>query len=184
MPLWFNQCPVAPGIVDPYDDNNRCVDLVYLAESSRIVRLVELKWMSNDPISALAQILRYGVAYIFCRVHKDELPLEGRPLMDAHQVNLEVVAPLRFYGGYDERDRYASVSKSLHEFARFKTDGALSMSLRALAFPKEFEEVPFQNGQEVKEKCFTEELTTEGRKVRVAFERLTPVWPNSNESGE
>lgn len=187
MPWWFNQCPVASGIVGSRSNRKNAIDLVHWSESSRCARLIELKWGSNDPLYALREILRYGVAYIFCRVHRKELPLQGkyfRPLMDAHHVNLEVVAPLRFYDGYYERNRYARVSKSLQEFASLKTDGALSMSLRALAFPKEFEEVPFQNGQEVKEKCFTEELTIEGRMVCDAFERLTPVWPNSNESGE
>ena len=85
----------------------------------------------------------------------------------------------KFYVDYNEKDRFASVSKSLDQCARSKTDGKLSMSLNALAFPEEFNQVPFKNGQDVKEKCFTEELTDEGRRVRDAFAGLTPVWSDS-----
>lgn len=176
MPEWFNQCPVASGIVGSRSNTKNAVDLVHWSESRGCARLVELKWKSNDPPYALREILRYGVAYIFCRVHRRELPLAGRPLMDARHVALEVVAPRKFYVDYNEKDRFASVSKSLDQCARSKTDGKLSMSLNALAFPEEFNQVPFKNGQDVKEKCFTEELTDEGRRVRDAFAGLTPVW--------
>ena len=187
MPWWFNQCPVASGIVRSSRNRKNAVDLVHWSEPSGCVRLIELKWKSNDPRYALREILRYGVAYIFCRVHRRELPLQGkyyRPLMDANNVALEVVAPHRFYENYNEKDLFASVSKSLDQCAQSKTGGTLSMSLNAFAFPEEFNQVPFKNGQDVKEKCFTEELTDEGRLVRDAFEGLTSVWPNSNESGE
>lgn len=179
MPGWFNQCPVASGIVDSGRNRKNAVDLVHWSKSSKCARLIELKWESDDPRYALREILRYGVAYIFCRVHRNELCLEQRPLMDANHVALEVVAPRQFYVDHDEKERFARVSKSLGEFARFKTNGALSVSLSALAFPEEFNQVPFKNGQDVKEKCFTEKLTDEGRLVRDAFAGLTPAWPNS-----
>lgn len=194
MDGWFNQCPTASGLTDASESRStsaakgkgRNVDLVYFAGLGEPVRLIELKWdqQNYNPCSAMWQIAGYGLAYIFCRIHKSELRLRESPLMNVRRIALEVVGPRKFYSGYNEKDLFAQVSNSLDNFARSKTDGALSMSLRALAFPKEFEEVPFQNGQEVKEKCFTEELTIEGRMVRDAFEGLTPVWPNSNESGE
>ena len=53
------------------------------------------------------------------------------------------------------------------------------MSLSALAFPEEFNQIPFKNGGDVKKKCFTEELTDEGRMVCDAFARLAPVWSDS-----
>ena len=179
MPGWFNQCPVASGILGPRSNTKNAVDLVYWSELGKCARLVELKWKSNDPPYALRQILRYGIAYVFCRVHKRELPLQGkyfRPLMDANNIALEVVAPSFFYDGYHEKDRFASVSKSLDQFAQSKTEGKLSMSLNALAFPEEFNQVPFRNGQDVMEKCFTDKLTHEGRRVRNAFAGLTLVW--------
>ena len=53
------------------------------------------------------------------------------------------------------------------------------MSSSALAFSEEFDRIPFENGQDVREKRFTEELTDEGRMVRDAFAGLTPVWSDS-----
>ena len=177
MHEWFNQCPVAAGITDPYKDNKRAVDLVHWSESDRHVRLVELKWKSNTPLYALFEVLEYGLAYIFCRVHKRELPLQCPSLMNAHHVSLEVAAPLRFYSDYNEKDRFTQTSKSLDQFAASKTGGTLSMSLNALAFPKEFDLIPFNDGDDVKLKCDSRQLTAEGLKVRNAFNNLTPVWP-------
>ena len=99
--------------------------------------------------------------------------------MEARSVELEVVAPRRFYSGHDDKDLFASVNNALGEFVHTKTEGKLSMSLSALAFPESFVEVPFEVGKDVKEKCTTEELTDEGRVVRDAFAGLTPVWPFS-----
>ena len=180
MPGWFNQCPVASGIVDSGRNRKNAVDLVHWSKSGECARLIELKWASNDPRYALREILRYGVAYIFCRVHRNELCLERRPLMDANHVALEVVAPRQFYSGHDEKKRFACVSKSLDEFARSKIGEKFTMSLNALAFPAKFKQEfkqNFKSGQDVKEKCFTKQLSDEGRRVRDAFCRLDLVWP-------
>lgn len=181
MPEWFNQCPVASGITDSSisrassaaSNKRSCVDLVHWDEANKCARLVELKWDSDDPLSALRQILVYGIVYLFCRVHKKELPLQGRPLMDARHVSLEVVAPRGFYNGYNEKDRFAQMSKSLNEFASSKING-LTMSLDAFAFPDGFQ-IPFKDGADVKNKCKTQ--TAESQAVLEAFCNLTPVWP-------
>lgn len=174
MPEWFNQCPVASGITGPSADSKRAVDLVQWCELTKCVRLIELKWESNTPPYALFEILEYGLAYIFCRVHREKLPLQGRPLMNARHVALEVVAPRHFYTR-DERDRLARMRQSLDEFAASKIDG-FSMSLDALAFPEGFR-LPFRNGRDVKQQCGTHGLTDEGRAIRDAFANLAPVWP-------
>ncbi len=182
MPEWYNQCPVASGIVGSHSNRKNAVDLVHWSESSGCARLIELKWKSDDPRYALREILRYGVAYIFCRVHRMKLPLQGkyyRPLMAVHRIALEVVAPREFYRRDNLNNLYASVGNSVDEFARSKTGGTLSMSLNAFAFPEEFNQVPFKYGQDVKEKCDTFELSDEGRMVRDAFAGLTPVWSDS-----
>ena len=170
---WFNQCPVAAGITHPKKDNKRAVDLVHWSKADRHVRLIELKWKSNSPLYALFEVLEYGLAYIFCRIHKKELPLQCPSLMNARHVSLEVIAPRLFYNGYNEKDRFAQMSKTLNEFASSKISG-LTMSLDALAFPAGFQ-IPFKNGKEVEdeEKCATDK----GQRVRDAFNNLTPVWP-------
>ena len=181
MPGWFNQCPVASGIADPYADLNRAVDLVHWSKSEKLVRLIELKWKSNTPPYALIEVLEYGLAYIFCRVHKRELPLHTT-LMNACHVSLEVVVPPLFYDEYFKyhdylilKDIFERMSKSLNKFAGSKING-LSMSLDALAFPEGFR-IPFANGKQVKEKCDTHRLTDEGQEIRDAFHELAPVWP-------
>ena len=186
MPGWYNQCPVASGLVDSKRNKHNSVDLVYWSGFGGDARLVELKWgkgtARSNPRSALRQVLRYGVAYLFCRVHQAELPLHGRnyrPIMDANVVALEVIAPTQFYDGHEEKNRYAQVSESLNDFARAKTNGALTMSLRALSFPAWFDRIPFDSGQDVTNKCSIVELSKEGQMVRNAFEGPIPVWSDT-----
>ncbi|MCY4614605.1 MAG: hypothetical protein OXB94_13435 [Nitrospira sp.] len=194
MPEWFNQCPVASGITDSSMsrqdskavNKKSCVDLVHWDKANKFARLVELKWdsddqpkwESNDPISALKQILGYGATYIFCLVRKGQLNFPATSLikMNASHVSLEVVASRRFYNGYNEGGRFARISKDLNRFAGSKTGGTLTMSLKALAFPDGFQ-IPFADGGEVKQKCGAPSLTPEGKEIRSAFDNLTQVWP-------
>ncbi len=176
LPRWFNQCPTASGIGDSFRNRKSNVDLVHWSELDRQVRLVELKWASNDPICALRQILRYGAAYLFCRVHKNELPIQAPHLMNVPRVALEVVAPAHYYHGYNLHDDIARMRHSLDKFMVGSKISGLSISLNALAFPEEFDQVPFKDGGDVKLKCHADKLTDEGRKVRDAFCNLAPVW--------
>lgn len=67
------------------------------------------------------------------------------------------------------------MSQAVGKFALEKTGGALSMSIRALSFPAEFDRIPFVDGREVKEKCRTAKLSDEASMVRNAFCRLLSV---------
>ena len=152
---WFNQCPVATGIADPYADGGRRIDLVQL--SGRAVRLVELKWNSDTPVYALFEVLEYGLAYLLARIRRRDFGLSTQPLMldRVDQVRLEVVGPQAFFHNRvrHQLEFFPSMDKALASFAAAQSDGALSMSLRALSFPAWFDRVPFASGQEVKEKC-------------------------------
>lgn len=173
MPGWFNQCPVASGIVASDGDRRSDVDLVHLSDGE--ARLIELKWASNTPVYALFQILEYGLAYILARLHTRELQLEKRRLMHVKKIALEVIGPYEFFK--DERRAYlfALMDKAVAKFAAEKTGGALSMSLCALSFPAEFICIPFADGREVKEICGNRVLSKEGGMVRDAFSKLEPV---------
>ena len=116
MPGWYNQCPVASGIVTSRSDRNSAVDLVACTESKKDVRLIELKWDSDSPKSALQQILMYGLAYLFCRVHRRELPLHYRSLMDARHIALEVVAPSQYYEGVHRAGTLTNLEAWLDQF--------------------------------------------------------------------
>ena len=173
MPGWFNQCPVASGIVDPRKDRRRAVDLIHLSDGK--ARLIELKWTSDTPVHALFQILEYGVAYVFARLHMRKFQLEKRQLMDIDQIGLEVVGSREFFMKQTRSDFFAVMDKAVSKFAAEKTGGALSMSLGAFSFPKEFYRLPFENGGEVKEKCRNGSLSEEGATVRDAFSGLVSV---------
>ena len=173
MPEWFNQCPVASGITDPGKDRKRAVDLIHLSDVK--ARLIELKWANNTPVHALFQILEYGIAYVFARIHVDELHLEKRHLMHVEKIGLEVVGPRNFFVNEKRLDLFDRMDKAIGKFAAEKTGGTLSMSLHALSFPAEFDRIPFKDGREVKKNCRNSKLSTEGAKVRDAFSRLVPV---------
>ena len=180
MPGWFNQCPVATGIADPHADRKRSVDLVHLCGPT--LRLVELKWMSDTLPFALFEVLEYGLAYLLARLHKRELSVETRPLMQdsVHHVRLEVVAPREFFRGTScHRDLFSRMHNALARFVKAQTNGEWSMSLHSLVFPDSFHAVvPFASGKAVKEVCGRRTLTPEGREVRDAFANLAPLPPD------
>ena len=180
MPGWYNQCPTASGIAGTHSNKKNNVDLVHWSPKKKHARLIELKIGSNDPPYALKQILRYGAAYLFCRVHRKNLPLNGRPLMDACSVSLEVIAPLRFYNGNNQQVLIKRMCQSIDALLALLAPlepsiGGLSMSLHMRAFPNGFDGRLFQNGGEVVSKCSRTELTDEGRQVRDAFNNATTV---------
>ena len=173
MPGWFNQCPVASGIVDARKDRRRAIDLIHL--SGGRARLIELKWKSDSPASALFQILEYGLAYLLARFHMREFQLEKRQLMNIDQIGLEVVGSREFFMKQTLSAYFAVMDKAVSTFAAEKTCRKLSMSLSAFSFPEKFDRIPFKNGSEVKEKCRNGSLSEEGATVRDAFSGLVEV---------
>ena len=146
-----------------------------------MLRLVELKWWSKrsrDTLPfALFEVLEYGLAYLLARLHKRELGLEERCLMQdsVHHVRLEVVAQREFFSGTSRhRDLFSRMHNALAGFAKAQTSGEWSMSLHALAFPDGFN-VPFASGEAVKDACAVRRLSPEGRAVRDAFANLAPL---------
>ncbi len=171
MPGWFNQCSVASGIAG-LSDARRAVDLVHV--EGETARLIELKWGSDNPTCALFQVLEYGLAFVFART---ELDLAGRLLMreSVRHVRLEVVGPRAFYAFRHDPVLYDRMNEALSKFVADRTDGTLSMSLRAVAFPERFDRVPFADGASMKEKCAGQVLSHEAKLVRDAFAGLTPA---------
>lgn len=167
MPGWFNQCPVGSGVVDPYADGSRCIDLVH-CEADK-ARFVELKWASQGPAYALFQLLEYGLAYVFARLRRHELGVANRPLMSVDEVRLEVLGPGKFYQRGHKPELFRAVHEALRAFVAEQTGGELSMSLQALAFPADFRRVPFRDGGEVGAQCGGGNLTPAARTVCDAF---------------
>ena len=178
MPEWFNQCPVASGIGDSTGSKRRCIDLVHWRGSDSRLSLVELKWDSDTPSEAVRQILRYGAAYLFCRTHRERLPVGKRRAMSATHVALRVAAPGRYYADDGFRDCLSRARESLRSIGGESGTRGLSMSLDALAFPEWFDRLPFGDGAEVRNSCDRPELTEKGRMVVEAVDGLTPVCPD------
>ena len=180
MPGWFNQCPTASGIGDSSRTRHANIDLVHWSEADRRARLVELKWASDNPSAAVRQILRYGAAYLFCRLHRSRLPVRKSRLMDARDVTLLVVAPASYWGEPDLPDYLSGAREALERLDVGSKIEGLSMSLDVRSFPGWFDRLPFSNGAQVSASCGHVELTDTGRRIRDAFNGLTSVRPASN----
>ena len=177
LPEWFNQCPTASGIGDSSRNRHSNIDLVHWREAHGHARLVELKWESNTPFDAVRQILRYGAAYVFCRMHKNRLPVRHAPVMNAREVSLQVAAPTRYYTNSNLQGFLLRVRENLTRFHIGLRMQELSMSLDVLAFPEWFHNVPFADGGEVRAECENAELTEVGRKILAAFNGLASLYP-------
>jgi len=171
MPGWFNQCPAASGIGDSRRNRHSNVDLVHWNAADGVLTLVELKWRSDTASDAVRQILRYGAAYLYCRTHRDGLPV-GDPPMSATHVALRVAAPARYYADVGFRDRLLRARESLGEVPERTGLSELSMSIDALAFPASFR-VPFIDGAEARHSCGGQELSEKGRVVVDGFNGLS-----------
>ena len=174
MQGWFNQCPTASGICDSLADRRRNVDLVFWNARVRYACLVELKWQSDSASEALRQVIGYGAAYVFGRMHRDKLPLEQRPLMDARHVSLQVVAPAHYCRAPDLAGCLDRARQGLRQFDIGSRIDGLRMSIDVLALPDGFE-LPFANGDDVLSNCDREVLTEPGRMIRDAFKAARPV---------
>lgn len=176
LPGWFNQCPTASGIGDSSRNKHSNVDLVRWDVTNESAYLVELKWGSDTPCEAIQQVLRYGAAYLYCRKHRNKLPVKDRPILDARQITLCVLAPARFYH-YDSglENFFKKAQQGLRELNERPPIAGMSMSIKVLAFPESFSALPFSNGAEVEKSCNRVELTDTGRQIQDAFNRLIPV---------
>jgi hypothetical protein len=127
---WSNQVPVASGLIDHRLDKRAAIDLVELTDER--ARFIELKWESDTPAFAAFEVLRYGLAYLFCRVNAAEFGYTGRPLMRVSRVDLQVVAPTAFYEKHDLRWLEQGLDRAVGEFSFQKTSGHLAMGSSSL----------------------------------------------------
>ena len=179
MPGWFNQCPAASGIGGALRTKRSNIDLVHWSEADGHARLVELKWNSDGPSEAMRQILRYGAAYLFCRMYSETLPVRRRAVMQARKISLQVAAPASYYTESGLRDDLVRARDRLTRFDVGSRIERLSMSIDVLAFPEWFDSLPFATVEQVRVACDTAALTEAGRQVRDAFDGLISVCPEA-----
>ena len=174
MEGWFNQVPVASGLVNARADKRAALDLVKLEGDQ--AQFIELKWESDTPAYAAFEVLRYGLVYLFSRANSVQFEYSDRQLMGVSRVELQVVAPRVFYDRHDLSWLEKGLDCAVGNLSDQETLGQLAMGFEFLAMPPGFE-IPFVNGAEVRAAC--EANPPEGDALRVcdAFNNLSPVWP-------
>ncbi|MCZ6515512.1 MAG: hypothetical protein O6850_06580 [Acidobacteria bacterium] len=172
---WFNQVPVASGLIDGKADKRAAVDLV--CHRSDRADFVELKWGSDTPAFAAFEILRYGLVYLFSFIERERFGYLDTPFMNVSKVNLRVLAPLEFYDSFDLPWLGHGLNEGVRTLAAKKTGGALSMGFGFLAFPSGFD-LPFETGEQVLQLEHVTEDDDTCRAIVSAIRNLEPVWDN------
>jgi hypothetical protein len=173
---WYNQIPVASGLVDEWADKRAAVDLLQF--DGRTASLFELKWASNNPAFAAFEVLRYGLAFLFCYLNREEFGYADSPLMSARHVSLRVLAPNEFYDTYDLGWLGCGLDESLCKFVPKVTDGLLNMDFANLAFPKGFT-LPFSTGKVIAD---MHDLPVEAepcQRIISAVSNIETVWADN-----
>lgn len=145
LPGWYNQIPVASGLVDGRSDKRAALDLVRVDGDT--AELIELKWASDTPLFALFEVLRYGLALLLSRQNAASFGYLGRPLIDATQLRLVVLAPAQYYANCNLAGFAEVVNSGLCNLTRQHSDFP-PMGLAFMSFPAGFE-LPFQRGSQV-----------------------------------
>lgn len=146
---WANQVPVDSGLLG---GPAHWIDLVFRAGSA--FSLIELKYESNTPLSAAFQILRYGLVYAFSQSHAEVLGinLDRSPLLQASEIHLRALAPLKFFTAYGPDlswlSRFESaVQEGLERLSRNSAEKLPLMSFSFETFPGDFVWTPETAGE-------------------------------------
>ena len=176
---WYNQIPVASGLVDDRADKRAAIDLLLLEDGR--AEFVELKWESDSPVFAAFEILLYGLAYLFARVNRKTLGYLEKPLMSVSEVSLRVLAPHAYYTGYNLTWLEQGLDEGVRTLATKKTDGVLPMGFGFLAFPQVFApdfSPPYATGNEVRQKFDPPEDAEACQSLVSAMSNLEPAFPS------
>jgi hypothetical protein len=106
---WCNQVPVASGLAGGAGDRRRAIDLIH-QRGSRHFEFIELKIASDTPLFAAVEIIGYASAWLLARA---DPPSARSILMGAERIDLRVLAPGAYYGGYDLGDLARSLDRSV-----------------------------------------------------------------------
>ncbi len=143
---WWNQMPIASGLVSKASDKTRAIDLVRQRKNdSNSYQLIELKVTqgAGSPLVAVMEILRYGLVYFLLRKTPKPAWFKGewvdkRPIFKAKRVDLCVLAPHKYYDGYELGWLEKELSDGLLQLceieqARNAIHGELTMSVKCFS---------------------------------------------------
>jgi hypothetical protein len=94
---WANQIPVASGLILGAADRRRAIDLVHRRGDGHF-EFIELKIASDTPLYASVEIIGYACLWLLARA---DPPTRSSELLVADKVDLRVLAPARYYDGFD-----------------------------------------------------------------------------------
>jgi hypothetical protein len=141
---WANQIPTSSGLIE--SGGKQCnIDLGH--RKGTAYSLIELKSGAgaDTPLYAAIEILRYGVVYLFSRLHRGRLGYDDKRVFDATTIRLRVLAPRPYYCLYKCSKLNAlkwlaePISQGLALFASNRFDGDLAMDFAFDAFPEGFD---------------------------------------------
>jgi hypothetical protein len=130
---WWNQMPIAAGLVHSHADLRRAIDLVHCNENRTEFDFIELKIDSDNPLYALMEIVLYGLVYLSVRrepayCHADR---RNAAVLTAKQINLRVLAPKGYFHSYNLHWLHTELQRALEELVTNSFSGnsfALSVS--------------------------------------------------------
>jgi hypothetical protein len=133
---WWNQMPVASGLVCSNADRRRAIDLVHWDERTGTYDLIELKIASNSPVYALMEIILYGLVYLVVRDNPIYLSEQSKTsaVFQAKKINLRVLAPRKYFEGYDLRRFEQELNAGFLKILANRVDG-LTMSVMSYSHP-------------------------------------------------
>ncbi len=173
---WFNQVPVASGLVDGSADGRAAIDLVHRRDDR--ATFIELKWESDTPAYAAFEILRYGLAYLFSYINRESFDYTKKPLMQVKEVSLRVLAPRTYYADGDFTWLGEGIDHGIRTLVAQETSGALSMDFGFLAFPADFD-LPFAKGEEVLSMVESSRDAEPCQRLISALCDIEPIWRKS-----
>jgi len=99
---WANQIVTASGLSHDRGDGHRNIDLINRTGPDRY-RFIELKIKSNNPVYAAVELLEYALLYWWARQHPEthKSEREDKEVLSARHIDMEILAPIEFYTGYD-----------------------------------------------------------------------------------
>lgn len=167
---WANQTPTSSGFVGQWADKHRNIDLIHRCEDGAY-EFIELKVESDTPLYAAMEILQNAVLYIFSRENERKMEWgsdKQKPLQVATVIHLRVLAPCRYYKGYNLNWLEVNICNGLKAFLVGRTP-KLQMDFRFDAFP------PWFSSDHAKALC--KDLSKEqADSIRMAVDDRRPVY--------
>ena len=146
---WTYQIPTSSGLFAGRGGRRRSIDLVHRV-SPLVFEFIELKDESNNPYFAAFELLLYASLYLFARSrdqkHLPHRSESGYELLRATHIDLQVLAPHRYYRGRSLGQFENALNDAVNAFAAH-SDLGVTMTFSYKAWPELFPSWPLMKEQ-------------------------------------